>query len=220
MYIVVTGCGTVGLNLTRALMAMGHEVLVIEKDSHRYASVRDELGSVVHQGDGTQVRVLEEAGAVRADIVMAAAARDADNLATCQIAKHHFKAQWTIALVREPQNEALFKLLGVDVTINSTHLILSTIEGEIPGHPLVHLMNLSPPQMQMVSINIPAAAAVAGKPLGEIQLPPLSFISLIVKSQGPVLPSEDVVLDSGDDVVVVTSTDEEQVLYQVLTDLE
>ena len=199
---------------------MGHEVLAIEKDLHRCDSVRDELGSAAQHGDGTEMQVLSEAGAARADVVIAVATRDADNLATCQMAKHHFKTPWTIALVKDPQNEALFKLLGVDVTINSTHLILSTIEGKITGHPLVHLMNLQPPQTEIVSINIPRDAAVVGKPIGAIEMPPLSFISLVAKSQGPILPAEDVVLDPGDDVVAVTSTDEEQLLYETLTDVE
>ena len=226
MYIVVVGCGKVGYHLTRALLAIGHEVLVIEKDPDRCESVRDELGSVALQGDGTEVRVLKEAGAARADVIIAVTTRDEDNLAICQLAKHLFNTPKTMSPVKDPQNEALFKLLGVDVTINSTHLILSTIEEEIPGHALVHLMNLKTfqvsgaLQMEMISINIPPDAAVVGKPLSDIELPPNSFISLVVKHQGPVLPSEDVVLDSEDDVVAVTSPEEEQLLYETLTGVE
>ena len=220
MYILVVGCGKVGYQLTRALLAMGQEVLVIESDPRRCLSLRDELGSVALQGDGTEVQVLKEAGAARADVVIAVATRDEDNLAVCQVAKHLFNTPKAIALVKDPQNEALFKLLGVDVTINSTHFILSTIEEEIPGHPLVHLINLEAFQKEMVSINIPSDAAVVGKPLGEIGLPPDSFISLVVTNEGPVLPSEDVVLGSGDDVVAVTSPEEEQLLYETLTGVQ
>ena len=220
MYVMVVGCGKVGYHLTRALLAMGHEVLVVENDPHRCEAIRDELGSIAHHGDGTEVRVLQEAGAARADVVIAVASRDEDNLATCQMAKHLFDTPKTMALVKDPQNEPLFKLLGVDVTINSTHMILSAIEEEIPGHPLVHLMDLKTLQREMISLNIPSDAAVAGKPLSRIELPPNSFISLVVKGQGPFLPSDDLVLDSGDDVVAVTSPEEEQLLYQALTGVE
>ena len=220
MYIVIVGCGKVGYDLTRALLAIGHETLVIEKDRRRCEFLRDDLGSVALHGDGTEVQVLTEAGAARADLVIAVATRDEDNLATCQLAKHLFKTPLTIAVVKEPQNEALFKLLGVDVTINSTHLVMSTIEQEIPGHPLVHLMNREALNMEMISINIPLDAAIAGKTLSDIELPPTSLVSLVVKTQGPVLPSDDLVLDPGDDVVVVTSPEEEQVLYETLTGVE
>ena len=220
MYIVVVGCGKVGSNLTRALLAMGHEIMVIEIDPRRCESLRDELGSVGVQGDGTEVPVLREAGAARAEVVIAVASRDEDNLVVCQLAKHLFNTPRTMALVKDPQNEALFKLLGVDTTISSTHMILSTIEGEIPGHPLVHLMNLKALQMELITISIPPDAAVVGKPLGDIEIPPNSFISLVVKDQGPMLPTEDLILHAADDVVAVTSAGEEQLLYEALTGVD
>ena len=199
---------------------MGHEVLVIEKDPRRCESVRDELGSVTVQGDGTEVEVLQGAGAARADAVIAVATRDEDNLATCQLAKHLFNTPKTMAPLKDPQNEALFKLLGVDVTINSTQLILSTIEEELPGHSLVHLVNLKALQMELISVTIPTDAAIVGKSLGDVELPPSSFISLVVKALGPVLPAEDVVIDPGDDVLAVTSPQEEQILYETLTGVD
>ena len=220
MYIMIVGCGKVGYQLTRALLAMGQEVLVIEIDPRRCESLRDELGSVAIQGDGTRVEVLKEAGASRADVLIAVASRDEDNLAACQMAKQMFKTPKTMALVKDPQNEALFKRLGVDVAINSTHLILSTIEEEIPGHALVHLMNLKGLPMELISINIPSDSAVVGKSLRDIELPPHSFLSLVVKSDGATTPSDDMVIDPGDDVVAVTSPEEEQLLYETLTGVE
>lgn len=220
MYILLVGCGTIGYHLTKALLAMGHETLVIEKDPRRCQTISDELGSVACHGDGTEVQVLKDAGAGRADVVIAVATRDEDNLAICQIAKHHFQTPRTMALIKDPHNEALFKLVGIDVPINSTHMVLSAIEEEIPGHALVHLMKLKTNQKEMVSITIPSDAAVVGKLLGDIELPPNSFVSLLVKTEGPMLPSEDMVLQSGDDVVVVTSPNEEQRLYETLTGVE
>ncbi len=236
MYILVVGSGKIGYPLIKAMLAMGHEVLAIEKNPLRCESLYEELGSVAFKGDGTEVQVLRAAGAARADVVIAVTTRDEDNLAICQIAKSLFNIAKTIAVVKNPQNEALFRLLSVDVTVNSTHLILSTIEKEVPGHSLVHLMNLksrgwesgegvaltplnTTPHL-LVSINIPPDAAIAGTQLEEIELPPNSFISLVVKNEGPVLPSEDVVLDSGDDIVAVTSPEEEQILYETLTGVE
>ena len=220
MYVVVVGCGNVGYHLTKALMAMGHEVLVIEKDSHRWEKVSEELGSVAFLGDGSEVHVLREAGTGRADLLMAVATRDEDNLAACQLAKHLFHTHTTMALVKNLESEALFKLLGVDITINSTQLILSTTEEELPGRPLVHLMSLDSLDRELISVNIPSDAAVVGKPISEIELPPYSFISLVIKARGPAIPSEDTILDSGDDVVAVTSPDEEQLLYDTLTGIE
>ncbi len=226
MYVVIVGCGRVGYDLASALLAIGHETLVIEKESRRCEALRDEFGSIALRGDGTEVSVLKEAGSARADVLVAVATRDEDNLVACQIAKNLFNTPKTVARVKDPQNEALFKLLGVDVTINATHMILSSIEEEIPGHALVHLMNLkslpSPGavQMEMISINVPSDAAVVGRALGDLEVPPNSFISLVVKNQGPVLPSEELIIDSGDEVVAVTNAEEERLLYETLTGVD
>ena len=217
MYVLVIGCGKTGYDLSKALLAIGHEVLVVEIDRARCDAIGEELGSVVFHGDGTEVPALKRAGAARADVVVAVASRDEDNLAACQMAKHIFNTPKTIALVKDSLNEALFDLLGVDVTINRTHMILSVIEEEIPGHPLVHLMNLKSLPIEMVSVSIPADGGAAGKSVGDLELPPNSFISLVVKGDGPMLPSNDLVLDSGDDVVAVTTVDDEHLLYEALT---
>ena len=226
VYIVIVGGGRVGNDLARALLAMGHEALVIDQDAGRCDTIRGELGNVVLHGNGTEVGVLREAGAVRADVTIAATSRDEDNLAVCQLSKNLFNTPKTISLVKDPQNEGLFKLLGVDVTVNTTHLILSTIETEIPGQSLVHLTTLSAPsglgamEREMVSINIPPDASSVGKHLGELVLPPNSFISLVVKDEGPTPPLDDIRLEPGDRVVGVTTPDEEQLLHDTLTEIE
>ena len=66
MYIIVVGCSEVGYHLTKALLASGHEVVVIEKDHDRYQLLNDELGSVAFAGDGTDERTLRRAGITRA----------------------------------------------------------------------------------------------------------------------------------------------------------
>ena len=220
MYVVVVGCGRLGLQLTRSFLAVDHEVLVVEKDPHVCQRVYDELGSVVQQGDGTDPATLRKAGVSRCEVFVAVASRDEDNLASCQLAKKLFQVPKTISVVRNPQNEALFELLGVDVTVNLTHLVLSGIEEEVSGRPMVHLMNLKALGLEMISINIPTDASAVGKTLQQVELPPNSFISLVVKDSGPVLPSTDTVLEVDDDVVVVTNPDEEQLLYDVLTGVE
>ncbi len=220
MYIVIVGCGRVGYYLTTSVLGMGHEVLAIEKNLELCQRITDELGSVIFHGDGSQVRVLKQAGAKRADLLIATTDRDEDNLAACQVAKNLFATPRTIALVNHPENDPLFNLLGVDVTINTVRLVASRVEERIPEHPLVHRSGLRNSDTEMVSIYIPPDAAVVAKPLGEIELPPNSFICLVVKAEGPRLPSEDVKLEAEDEVLAVTVSQEEQLLYEVLTGVE
>ncbi len=220
MYVIIIGCGNVGYHLATSLLSMGHEVLGIEKNIDLCQRITDELGSVIFHGNGSQVRVLKEAGAKRADLLIAATGNDEDNLVACQVAKKQFGTPRTVALVNHPENEPLFKLLGVDATINTVHMIASKVEESIPEHPLVHRPRLRNPNVEMVSIFIPPDAAVVAKPLEQFQLPPNSFICLVVKVEGPRLPSEELVLEAEDEVVAITVSEEEQTLYEVLTEVE
>jgi trk system potassium uptake protein TrkA len=122
-----------------------------------------------------------------------------------------------MAIVGNPAHDALFQLLGIDVVINRTRIITSQIEEEIGDSALVHLVSRRGDSIDIVSVSIPPDAAVIGSSLGDLDLPPNSFISLVVKDEGPVLPRSDLSLASGDQLIIVTAPDEEQVLFEMLT---
>ena len=220
MYILIVGCSEVGYHLTKALLASGHEVVVVEKNRGRYQLLTDELGSVAFAGDGTEERTLKHAGITRADVLVTVTGRDETNLVICQMAKHIFQVPRTMALVKDPKNEPIFHVLGVDVVVNEIHQILASFEEGVPGRPFVHLMNLRVAGMELVSVSIPEDADIVGKRLGDLDLPPNSFISLVVKKGGVQLPSDVLVLEAEDELVAVTRTGDEQTLYDILTGVQ
>ena len=218
MYIIIVGCGKVGYHLTLALLSAGHEVLAIEQDPRRYASVVEEVGSVSISGDGSEVAVLAEAGAGRAAVLIAVTGQDEDNLVACQVAKHRFEVGRTIALVNNPQNETLFRMLGVDVVVSHTNVILTHVEEELPGHPLIHLLPLADSDRKLVGIHIPPDAEAVGKPLVSLELPPGTLISLLVNESGePRLPTQEEIIQANDEIIAVTIPTSEEGLLDALT---
>jgi trk system potassium uptake protein TrkA len=217
MYVVIVGCSESGYHLSKALIAGGHEVVVIEKSPARFQLLSEELGSVALLGDGTDEVTLKRAGVTRADVVVSLTGVDATNLVISQMTKHIFKVPRTMALIKDPKNEPIFHEVGIDVVVNSTHLVLASLEEGVPGRPLVHLMNLRVPGMELVSVTIPEDSNIIGKRLSEIELPPNSFISLMIKKSGATLPTARTVVEPEDELVAVTPTGEEQILYDILT---
>ena len=218
MYFLIVGCSEAGYHLSKALLASEHEVAVVEQNTARHRMLADELGSVAFAGDGTDEGTLKRAGINRADAVMAVTGRDETNLVICQIAKHVFQVPRTMVLVKDPKNEPLFHILGVDVVVNEVHQILLSFEEGVPGRPFVHLMNLQAPGRELVSVAIPEGASVVGKRLRDVELPPNSMIALVVKKHSVELPSGAVVLEAEDELVAVTQTNDEQTLYDILTE--
>ena len=217
MFAVIIGCSEIGYHLAKSLLATGHEVVVVEKDQERCQLLIDEVGSISLQGDGTDEAILKQAGLARADVLIAVAGRDDTNLVICQMSKHVFSVPRTMAVIRDPKNESLFHVLGVDVVVNSIHLVLASLEDGIPGRPLVHLSSLRSPGTEMISVSIPSDAGVVGMRLEDLELPPRSFISLVIKNGGAALPTDGMVLEAEDELVAVTMTGDEQTLYDILT---
>ena len=97
MYVIVVGAGKVGYYLAKTLLAEDHEVLLIENDAAKVEYYSDRLGAVIVRGDGAEASVLANAGAARADVVVAVTGEDEDNLVVCQVAKNKFHVGRTIA---------------------------------------------------------------------------------------------------------------------------
>ena len=65
MYMIVAGGGKVGANVARSLLAMGHEVTLVEQRRDRFELLEAEFGHVAMLGDATEISVLERAGIAR-----------------------------------------------------------------------------------------------------------------------------------------------------------
>jgi len=217
MYMIVVGGGRVGYYLTKALLDEGHEVLVIEKEAAICENICDELGSIALRGDGCEAATLAEAGTGRADMLIAVTGDDEDNLVACQVAKHKFNVPRTIARIRNPQNEALFNKLGIDVAVSSTNIILENIEEEVPTHPLTHLLTLRDKGLEIVEVKIPPESITIGKSVRELSLPEESKLVLIISKMGrPRMPTAQAILQAGDQIIALTTPETEEALRTAL----
>ncbi len=217
MYIIVVGGGRVGYYLVRALLDEGHEVLLVEKEAAICEAITDELGSICLRGDGCEAATLAEVGTDRADMLIAVSGDDEDNLVACQVAKHTFNVPRTIARIGNPQNETLFKKLGIDVTVSSTNVILEHIETEVPTHPLTHLLAIEDSGVEVVEVKIPPESTTIGKSVRELSLPQGSKLALIIRQEGKNrVPTLNNVLLAGDRIIALTTPESEEALRTAL----
>ena len=218
MYIIVIGGGRLGYYLLKALLSEGHEVLILEKDARICKTITDELGSVCFRGDGCEAATLAEVGTGRADMFIAVTGDDEDNLVACQVAKHKHNVPRTIARLRNPKNAALFKKLGVDVTVSTTDLIIEAIEREVPTHPVTQLLTLDEKGLVIVDVRIPAGSATVGKAVKDLNLPQESKLAIIIPSEGSAhVPIAHTVLKAGDQIIAITPADSKEALRAALS---
>lgn len=205
MYIIIAGGGKVGYYLAKELLADGHEILVIEKDPKNAAQIGAELGEgAVMRGMADEASTLERAGGNRADLVIAVTGEDEDNLVICQVARLRYNVPRTIARVNNPKNEELFHRLGIDITVSSTKLILSLIEQELPSRPFIPLVTLRSAGMEIVELNVLSNSPLIGRRIADLNLPPSSTLSLIIRDGQAVIPTLETVIQAADQLIGFT----------------
>ena len=217
MFVIIVGCSATGYHLSKRLMVERHEVVVLEKSLARCQLLWDEMGSVVMQGDGADLVDLRRAGITRADTLVAVTNKDETNLVICQLAKQAFSVERTVATIKDPGNESIFRVLGVDTVVNLGDLALGTLERTIVGNSYNHLANLREPGSFLVSLTIPEDAAMVGQPLSEMGQFDRSFITVVLRNHQAIRPSDELELKADDEVYAVTVSDEEAELYEKLT---
>jgi trk system potassium uptake protein TrkA len=170
------------------------------------------------QGDACDAATMERAGMERADLVVAVTGDDEDNLTFCQIARAKFSVPRAVARINNPQNETLFKQLGIDATVSATTLIMAHIEQELPWSGLIPLLTLRSYGLEIVEVRVPREAAIVGKTLRQLLLPQGSLLVLVIDPDGiPRIPTADTVIRAEDILLAVTNIDNEESLRAALT---
>lgn len=220
MYLVIVGGGRVGALLASSLINEGHEVFLLDHDPDKVIALQRELGMIATVGEATSVRALQDAGTSRAGAIIAVTDSDEDNLAACQLARSNFDVPRTIAVANSPENAQLFELVGVDLVVSATDLVISNLATALPAHPLIRLMPIADRSQELVAIKLPAAGLVIGRTLAEITLPYGTNIILIVTADGRTkTPDADAVIEAEDEIVALSPANSTAELWDVLTEL-
>ncbi len=188
MFIVIVGCGKVGVNTARSLLHLGHEVIVVEQRKSRYDLLLEELGDNLLLGDGTEIWVLEKAGIARADLVVAVTGDDEDNIIISQIARLKYAAPKVVARVNNPFNQPTFDVLGIDATICAATNMLRLIMHELPAHKFVPLLTLKRENIEVVELEVGETSPLANRRIADITLPDGVLLSAILRDGKALLP--------------------------------
>jgi len=203
MYILIAGGGKVGRNLTKDLLAMGHEVTVIERRADRYHSLEEEFEHVVQHGDATELHVLERCGVRRAGLVVAVTGDDEDNIIVCQVARDGYGVERTVARVNDPRNQEAFDLLGISPTVCATTSIMALIEHELPNHELVKLLSLRREQLEITEIQLADDSPSAGRLVREVDLPAGARLISVMRGGEAEIAVGETRLEPGDQVLAI-----------------
>jgi len=203
MYAIVAGGGKVGFFLARELIEQGHEVLIIENNSERAEFIANELGNVVLRGNADEASTLAEAGAERADVIIAVTGDDPRNLVLLQVAKRRFGTRRTIARINDPRNENLFRMLGIEQRSTRRKSCCQSSSKRSRRPTWCHCCACAT-RTSRSSKRWSTPVAGDGQPLSSVELPPESTIAVVIRNGSAFFPNGSTVLQPGDEVVALT----------------
>ena len=114
MKIVIIGDGKVGFKLAKQLSEEKYDVVMIDNDASRLEAANNTLDVFCVKGNGVSTEVQMEADVPHADLVVACASSDEQNMLACLVARR-LGAKHTIARVRNPIYYKQIDLLKEDL---------------------------------------------------------------------------------------------------------
>lgn len=210
MRIILIGGSQTVYFLARQFVRRKYHVTVVNRDANRSRQIAQQTKATVVLGDGTDVLRLEEAGARQADVLLALTNHDQDNLVACQIAQKMFSVPRTIALVNDPDNEAVFKRLGVTIAFSATRILGSILEQEADFENITALMPLAQGRINITDVRLDADSPAIGKTLLELKLSGQSLVACIIRDDEVIVPRGSTHLMANDHLILISHPEHQQ----------
>ena len=190
MNVLIAGAGRLGTQIAQVLSAARNDVTLIDADDDRVAELEGRVAARLIAGDACEPALLEDAGALTADLVVATTGDDEDNLVISLLAKRQFSVPRVAARVNDADNAWLFdERWGVDVAVPAATPLISLIEEATGATDTVALLRLSKAGVDVIETAITPQSRAVGRSLGDVRLPEGTVVATIVRDGRPTVPA-------------------------------
>lgn len=174
MKIIIVGAGRVGASLAESLVSEHNDITLIDPNPQILSGLQDRFDLRTVVGNGILPRVLKQAGAEDADMLVAVTRSDETNLVACRLAALMFNVPRRIARVRSPELAEQANLLGeegfnVDHVICPEQSVTDHIMRLIEYPDALQVLEFAQRRVSLVSLRAYAGGPLVGKPIEEIR---------------------------------------------------
>ena len=219
MYIIIAGGGIVGFHIASLLAEEKHEVVVVEQSEETLENIRHQLDTKTILGNAATPKVLREAEAHRADLIIAVTNNDETNMLTCFIAKE-LGANTTAARIRNPEYSGYFitsgksssaprkvirpKSLGIDVFINPEVEAAKEIMSILSSFYSTPIESFANGLVQIREFKV-EKGTIVDKPLRDIIFPKPCVVAAIIRAGELIMPNAGELIKQNDHIYLVAS---------------
>ena len=198
--VIIVGGGSVGYLVAKGLEKTRVQIKLIEQDPKRAAWLAENLNrTLVLQGDGTDLNLLEAEGIEEADVLVAVTDNDEKNLLVSLLAKQVGVGK-VITRVSKSENRKLFERVGIDIPLTPRQAAVREVINHLEAGAVRHLALI---EDLLELIEVPVPPALDGRRIAELPLPEKVVPIAVRRHHAVFLAREDVVLKAGDQLFLL-----------------
>ncbi|SMX35124.1 Trk system potassium transporter TrkA [Actibacterium lipolyticum] len=206
--VVIIGGGNVGLAVARELEGRVNRIRakVIEKNRAQAERAADALErTIVLNGDGMDITLLQEANIDRADAVLAVTDDDKTNLLAAVRAKAA-GCPMAICLVNDPSLVPLMSPLGIDAYINPRATTVSSILRHIRHGRVRGVYSIGDAEAEVIEAQVLSTSPISGRLIRDIDFPEGVLVGALQKGDKVIRPTGTTRVDEGDVIALFCLT--------------
>ncbi len=221
MKIVIIGDGKVGYKLAKQLSEENYNVVLIDNNEGRLREAINKLDIICITGDGVSAEVQKEAGVPEADLVIACASTDEQNMLSCLIAKR-LGAENTIARVRNPiyfqQIHILKEDLHLSMAINPELTVANEISRVLIFPSSSKVETFVKGKMELVEVPLREGNPFIGMNLAEVykKFQIKILVCAVQRGKEVCIPDGSFVPELGDKLHIVATHKQLELLFQAM----
>ncbi|CNH54126.1 potassium transporter peripheral membrane protein [Yersinia kristensenii] len=229
MKIIILGAGQVGGTLAENLVGENNDITVVDVDSGRLRQLQDKFDLRVVQGHGSHPRILREAGAEDADMLVAVTNSDETNMVACQIAYSLFNTPNRIArirsaeYIREADKLFLPEEVPIDHLISPEQLVIDYIYKLIEYPGALQVVNFAEGKVSIAAVKAYYGGPLVGNALSSLRehMPHIDTrVAAIFRQDRPIRPQGSTIIEAGDEVFFVAASQHIRAVMSELQRLE
>lgn len=204
--VMILGGGITG-RLTASMLQDKYQVILVDSNRDKCYKLAEKLSkTLVINGDGRNVQLLEEEGLEEMDAFIAVTPNSETNIIASLIAKKH-GVKRTIALVENMEYIHLSQDIGVDTLINRKLIAANNIFRYIRRGDIEDITSLHGVDAEVIEFVVKKHSAVTKKAIKNLSFPDNALIGGVIRGEESHIPRGDFRIAEGDKVVVFAMPD-------------
>lgn len=202
----IIGGGNVGLMLAKSLETLKIRTKIIEKNYERCQCLSQELSNtLIINGDGTDLKLLDEEEIGSSDVVISVTNNDERNL-LCSLLAKQLGVKRVIARVSKVHNIPLFEKVGIDIAISPKNAAINEVKNDLLENDVDILATVEQGQGEVLEIIV--EPEFSGKKIMDLKFPKRAIIGIIERKNLVIIPKGNIEIRTDDILIIFTKTED------------